>query len=161
MAEQINGGAIKEIERIVQGGQRSTILEVPDEPAGVYYLVGANGNAERKVAAPDWHGEKLAAPAELRSFIEHQKRDTSAVFLEDGAAVFVYELEDRRHKAVCLLPLTEQYRWIFPEAQRFALTPYPLQTRKALDQALQDIEELLSAESDAGDMPKVFRGKPE
>lgn len=45
---------------------------------------------------------------------------------------------------------------IFPQERVFKLTPYPMQVRRAMDEAMADIETVLTGE----DMPPVFRGKP-
>lgn len=249
-----SANAITEIERIVGEARKSTILTAPQEPEGMYYLVGPDGKADLRTSKPDWLDAKLATPAELRRFIAGDEVDTSReVYLDESKVIYVQDVNDRRDLASCDLIQTPQYLWLtkqagialtqqelirvlritlrgclpsdstllalirnlkfqasqdggvniqhgreslgkkiaaevnadheipeeiplmvpvfenFPFAhrvvcaieilatdQKFKLTPYPLETRKAMDAALDAIEDLMGDDG----MPPVYRGQP-
>lgn len=114
------GNAIGQVADLARGTTRTTVMEVKQEPAGTYYLVGPTGLAERKVAAPAWHNETLDTPAELRQFIKDNRKQSDAVFFDESAIVYVYDLDDRRHRAACPLKLNPQFKWLRDEsAQQF------------------------------------------
>lgn len=106
------GSAIQEIERLTRASQKTEILKAPDQPSGVFYIVGPDGKADKTTADPAWHSEKLATPVELARFIKEHSDEGSATFLSETKAVFVYELTDRRDVAVCDLRLSPQFRWL-------------------------------------------------
>jgi hypothetical protein len=68
---------------------------------------------------------------------------------EVGLFVQVFENHPYRAQVICALET-------HPNEQAFRLTPYPLEVRRAMDEALDDIADLYRGD----DMPPVYRGQP-
>lgn len=116
---------VKEIERITKAAQVVTpqiIGSIPGEKPGTYGIVtpapsGQKNQIEIKVAGPGWHGERLEGPPELKAFIlSMEKRgvkpDTGAVYVGETSIVYVYDFEDRRHRASCALVPSAPWKWL-------------------------------------------------
>lgn len=114
MTGQDMAGAIQEVERLTRAAHKTEILKADGEPRGVYYLVGPDGKAHRTVAGPDWHGERLATPAQLRTFVADHSAGTEdgkgVLFYDESRIVYVYDEGDRRDRAVCELVQSPQFK---------------------------------------------------
>jgi hypothetical protein len=104
--------AIEKLQSLANDAKKTSILPVAEEPKGTYYLVGPDGKAELKVAAPGWHGEKLATPQQLADFVADRKRENSVVFYNETGIHFVYDRDDRRDGAYCNLLISPQYAYL-------------------------------------------------
>ena len=113
MTGQDLGSAIREIERLTKAAHKTEIIAAQGagEPAGVYYLVGPDGLAQKVVAGPSRHREKLATPAEMAAFIDAYAggEGKGVTYFDEQAVVYVFDGEDRRDFAVCELPKSPQY----------------------------------------------------
>jgi hypothetical protein len=104
--------AIEKLQQLTSAAAKTTVFPVDVEPKGTYYLVGPDGKAELKVAAPGWHGEKLATPQQLADFVADRKTENSVVFYNETGIHFVYDRDDRRDGAYCKLLISPQYSYL-------------------------------------------------
>lgn len=109
--------AIDRVAALATGAQKSILLPGAPERKGVYILVGPDGKAETKVAAPDWHREHLATPSDLKEFVQKYQTEKSAVYYSESQVSFIYDQGDRRDKAMCDLMLSPQYLWLTNDAK--------------------------------------------
>lgn len=102
-----------QIERLVQDSLKSSIVAAPLEPAGYYYFQNPAGEAALTLAKPGWHGERLASPTEMLTFVRRRIADKAlknpAIFYNENTIVLAYDADDRRDVAVCKLVASEQW----------------------------------------------------
>lgn len=101
--------AITKVEQLARASAKTTVLQVEGERDGTYYLIGPDGKAELKTAAPAWHEEKLATPEQLAAFVKDHSGGEGVVFYSDAGIHYVYNSEDRRDGAFCSLPKSPQW----------------------------------------------------
>ncbi len=123
MGSELDGASINAVATLAKDSVRASIIEAKGERTGVYYLVGPAGVAEKKVADPGWHKESLATPTQLLAFVEAEKKDRSALFLNENEVTFVRDLDDRRDVSACKLTYTPQYRWLTGESGKQLTQP--------------------------------------
>lgn len=113
----VSADAIKEIERLVKDGATAKTVQLPGDPKGAYVLVKPDGTTELIRSEPGFHGEKLESPDDLRQFITHLNSDKAtlpggATFVDEKQAVYVFDLNDRRNRAVVGLVESDLMRWV-------------------------------------------------
>jgi len=108
------GQALQLVAEQAKATVRTAVIGNVQEPTGYYYLIGPDGKAELKLGTPTWHSEKLANPDEMKSFVKerHSLNSSGIVFYDNAGITFVFDREDRRHRATCQLRISPQYAWL-------------------------------------------------
>jgi len=115
---------VREIERVVTKGLvvEPKIIPIPGEKPGTYGIV-TPGAADRehkidfRVTGPIWHNERLDNPRQLIEFIKSMearevKAAAGAVYIGQTSITYVYDFEDRRHRATCPLIVSQPWQWL-------------------------------------------------
>jgi hypothetical protein len=120
---------VSAIEAVVKKGLivEPKVINIPGEPAGTYGIVYPGPPGELKkievlTTKPAWHNETLSTPAQLIAFIESMnergaKPEDGAVYISEEQIVYVFNFEDRRHKAICPLVYSDPWEWLRVEQQ--------------------------------------------
>jgi hypothetical protein len=115
---------VKEIERITKAAMivEPKVIALKEEKSGTYGVIvpgpaGSENKIEVRVAGPSWHGERLEDPKQLIAFIESMsargvKPEEGAVYISASAIIYVFNFEDRRHRAVCPLEVSKPWQWL-------------------------------------------------
>ncbi|HEV7301631.1 MAG TPA: hypothetical protein VGN72_19860 [Tepidisphaeraceae bacterium] len=115
---------VKEIERITRSAMivEPKIMNLPLEKPGTYAIftpgpAGQPINVDVRTAGPLWHNERLEDPKQLIAFITSLgergvKPEDGAVYISQSAVTYVYNFEDRRHRATCPLIMSVPWKWL-------------------------------------------------
>jgi len=115
---------VKEIERITKASMivKPEIVNLPQERPGVYGVIvpgpaGSLMEIKKLLADPLWHNERLDDPTQLIAFINSMearkvKAVDGAVYISETHIMYVYSFEDRRHRAICPLTISEPWAWL-------------------------------------------------
>lgn len=98
------------------------IFNLDQEKDDTYAIItpgpsGQPNKIEIRTAGPDWHHEQLADPKQLAEFITSmESRDVDpakgAAYIGTEAVMYVFDFEDRRHRATCPLRVSDPWKWL-------------------------------------------------